>query len=245
MSGLDYRAKEWYPTPKPIKVKNPKVRARYEMNLLPSERAYAHLTPNKSILFAHIRDPPQWFAGTFVRLTDYDAAGNRNVVIKLLDKSDSIVLPVRDMYRNTEVYSAQLPPMTDAQRVAQVVQYGKLPAGVEIDLAEMLTGRRPKGFLPPRKNPPGEAVRKSEEELNRSAEKHLEELKKLERNQLSSLEEKDSVPSETSQMHKALGGRTRRAKGRKYRKQAGLPLTRRVRSSSGSSSLRESGRKHQ
>lgn len=74
--------------------------------------------------------------------------------------------------------------------IAAIVEKEKLPAGVEIELAEMLTGKRPKSFLP------------------------------------------------------GKGGRSKTAKGRTYHKRAGLPLTRRVQSSSGSSSLRENGRKH-
>jgi hypothetical protein len=64
--------------------------------------------------------------------------------------------------------------------IEEVMEKGKLPAGVEIELAEMLTGKRPKSFLPPKK----------------------------------------------------VGGRTRKAKGQKYHKQAGRPLTRRARTSS-------------
>lgn len=34
--------------------------------------------------------------------------------------------------------------------ISAVVDKGKLPAGVDIKLAELLTGKRPKGFLPPK-----------------------------------------------------------------------------------------------
>ena len=71
-------------------------------------------------------------------------------------------------------------------------------------IAEMLTGERPRGLLPAR----------------------------IPKKDIEAMEEKSNLPSDTSQMHKALGGRTRKAKGKKYRKRAGRLSTRRVRSSS-------------
>lgn len=178
--ALNPGAEEWFPMPKPIDVKNPKVRALYNKRLLVGEDQYTSLTPKKSIVFVYFRNPPQWFAGVYMGLTPHDAAGNRDVQIKLLDTKKMMRVATQDPYRNTEVYLAELPPVTDAQRIAQVVRYGNLPAGVEIELAEMLTGKRPKSFLPGKKG----------------------------------------------------SSRSKTAKGRKYRKRADRPSTRRARSSS-------------
>lgn len=86
--------------------------------------------------------------------------------------------------------------------IAAVVDKGKLPAGVDIELAELLTGKRPKGFLPPK-------------------------IKVVEGQAQKAVGEK------------AGGGRTRKAKGRKYRTRAGRLSTRQARSSSRSSYPRD------
>jgi hypothetical protein len=86
--------------------------------------------------------------------------------------------------------------------IATVAHAKNLSPDTANTIAEMLTGRRPQRDLPAR----------------------------VSKKQIQSLEEKNE-PQDTSQMYKALGGKTRKAKGRKNRKRAGQLSTRRHRSS--------------
>lgn len=155
---------------------DPKTRVQFTLRKLTSVEDAKGFEKGKTILFInHPQDLawgyPDWEAGLFNGVNE----AKKIAVTLSRDHGDSYFVGRDPSYKDPILYEA-IPNV--GSNIAAIVKKGKLPAGVEIELAEMLTGKRPKSFLPPRKQ----------------------------------------------------GGRTRRAKGRKYRKQVGRPLTHRARS---------------
>lgn len=161
------------------------------------------LRPGLDVLICSRFDPrKRCYAGTVTGILERE--WRRYVLLQHVDEEGRIeYLPVGfslswDGNKRVPDWTQEVYLRKYGSSIANVVEKGKLPAGVDQTLAEMLTGRRPPTPLPAKPSV------------------------------LRQADEKSGLPSDTSQMYK-VGGRTRKAKGRRYRKRAGRLSTRRVR----------------
>ena len=166
-----------------------------------------------------------WDVGLFTKIYNYhDSINGYTEYVSFRNEETDPDDPMMRVYLSgyrppsastvTHVYYTFDPPKQYGHYIASVVEKGKLPPGSENEIAAFLrpSGTKPSTFLPQRKKSlMGEYRKPSEFGLNKLAEMHQRRMRTVE--------------------SKEKGGSTRRAKGRRYRKRAGRPLTRRVRSS--------------